>query len=131
MKVKKGFTLIEVLITISIMSILSSVFIINGISYQNKAKQLKAINTAKQIKAIILSSYSQQGGNIIISDIQNTILNFTDINNINSSDIIKVDEKNIEVKFTSNKKNYIMDLNVDTNLCILKSENKVILNDTE
>lgn len=131
MKIKNGFTLIELLIVISIMSILASALVINGFSYKEKVKNLKAINTAKQVKAVVLSSYSQQGGNIIIADIRDTIQNFTDLNNVNTGDIIKHDDKNIEIKFLSDKNDYIMNLNMDTNLCVLKSGSKVLLNDTE
>lgn len=131
MKIKKGFTLVEMLVIISIMSILAGILVVNGISYKEKVKDLKAINTAKQVKEIVLSSYSQQGGNIIISDILDIINSYTDLTSLNASHIVKIDNKNIEIKFLSDKSNYIMDLNMDTNLCVLKKGSKVLINDTE
>lgn len=77
MKNNKGFTLMELIIVIAIISILSAVIIPSLMSYINKAKITKDVSTAKEIeKAIQMAlsdpNVSQESINYAVKDWGNT-----------------------------------------------------------
>lgn len=60
--VKKGFTLMELLIVISIALILMSIMLPKFNGYMTKAKNLKAENEAQQIYTAAMASYGEEEG---------------------------------------------------------------------
>ena len=58
----KGFTLIELIVVVSIILILSGFLVPKVLGYQDKAKQAKAVNTARQIFDTSMESYTETEG---------------------------------------------------------------------
>lgn len=69
----KGFTLIEVIIAVSIVVILASLVVPKVAGYIDKAKEAKILNSGKQIYAAALWSYSDQGNTFVAANISETI----------------------------------------------------------
>lgn len=76
-KRKKGFTLIELVVVISIILIFAGFLIPKFAGYQTRAKDTKAINTAKQIQSAALSSYSEMDGKFIAASVDSAVLELT------------------------------------------------------
>lgn len=127
-KSKKAFTLIELVVTMSIMLILSGIAIPKYIGYRDKAKVTKAINTARQIYTAVMYSYSEQGGSFNKTSMLDTINTVTPIDNLVESSIILVDSKNTNLNFTSDEVNYVLQINADSNMFNVKSNNSLIYN---
>lgn len=85
---KKGFTLMELIIVISIIGILASIIYPGFVSYTEKAKLTKAIQDAKTIVSAVDTYNSEQDVTAIN---EGTILSSTDLSNaiIGSSKLIK------------------------------------------
>lgn len=108
-KVKRGFTLIELVAVISIILILAGFLVPRYIAYENKAKSVKAINTAKQINSALLSSYSIQGGKIVTLDMLDTIKSVTGIGETTGDiDMSSTDGKSVIINFKCDDKSYLL-----------------------
>lgn len=59
---KKGFTIIELMLVVSIILVLMGFLVPKFSAYQEKAKVTKAINTAKQIQTAAMASYGDNDG---------------------------------------------------------------------
>lgn len=59
---EKGFTIIELMLVISIILVLMGFLVPKFSAYQEKAKVTKAINTAKQIQTAAMASYGDNEG---------------------------------------------------------------------
>ena len=74
---KRGFTLIELVVVISIIVIFAGFLIPKFAGYQTRAKDTKAINTAKQIQSAALSSYSEMDGKFVEASVEATVAELT------------------------------------------------------
>lgn len=108
-KVKDGFTLIEVMIVISIIAILGSFLFPKFIGYEGKAKTTKAISTAKQMYTAIMCTYSEKGSSMSENDVSETILELT---GANVNGMISKDSSNFNIKFISDGKEYNLVVNI-------------------
>ncbi len=92
-RVKKGFTLIEVIIAVSIVVILASLTVPKVSGYIDKAKNAKVLNTAKQIYTAAMWSYSDQGNTFDEAKISKAINDTVGIIGITSTSVTKDDSK--------------------------------------
>jgi type IV pilus assembly protein PilA len=72
---KRGFTLIEVIIAVSIVVILASLVVPKVTGYIDKARNAKVINTGKQIYTAAMWSFTDQGNVFKEAEILGTIKN--------------------------------------------------------
>jgi type IV pilus assembly protein PilA len=104
-KKRKGFTLIELVVVISIILIFAGFLIPKFAGYQTKAKDTKAINTAKQIQSAALSSYSEMNGKFEASAVSDSVSALTGAEGVS---VTVVSGKSVEVSFTSDTENYMV-----------------------
>lgn len=104
-KFKKGFTLIELMIVMSIILILLSIMVPKFSGYQKKAKKVKVVNTAKQIYQAAILSYGEQDGAFDNAKIIDTVNEITGLG-ISESDIKANDGDVLGIHFMSDKKDY-------------------------
>jgi type IV pilus assembly protein PilA len=93
---KGGFTLIELVIVIAIISILSSIFIPNYMGYIDKANKVKIVCEGKQLFSAAIESYKESGNVFDNYQIMSTVEEITGINlkvtdiNISSPNIVVI-----------------------------------------
>lgn len=101
---QKGFTLIELIVVISIILVFAGFLIPKFAGYQGKAKETKAINTAKQIQNAAMSSYSEMDGKFEETKVEETITSLTGAEGVAATE--GVDGKSITVSYTSDSDSY-------------------------
>jgi type IV pilus assembly protein PilA len=102
-KKRKGFTLIELVVVISIILIFAGFLIPKFAGYQTRAKDTKAINTAKQIQSAALSSYSEMDGKFEAAAVSGSVSALTGAEGVS----VNADGgKSVEVSFTSDNATY-------------------------
>lgn len=77
--VSKGFTLIEVVVAVSIVILLASLTVPKVSSYIDKAKNVKVINTAKQIYTAAMWSYTENNNQFTDAKIIAAISKLSDV----------------------------------------------------
>ena len=108
-KKNNGFTLIELMVVITIILIMLGFLIPKLYGYQQKAKQTKAINTAKQIQTAAMASYSDCNQEFDTTDVKNTIGELTGVDN--TSTIVAAAgtiHQNVNVTFKSDSAIYVV-----------------------
>ena len=85
-KKSKGFTLIELMVVVSIVLILSGFLIPKVLGYQDKAKKAKVVNTARQIFDASMGDYTEEDGVVTQSKIFDSIKEVTDVVSVSSKD---------------------------------------------
>ncbi|GAA0743563.1 type II secretion system protein [Clostridium oceanicum] len=121
-RVRGGFTLIELMIVMSIILILAGFMVPKFVAYKDKAKNTKAINTAKQIQVAAMTSYSENEDEFIESSVKDSIENYTGIKDATPSG----EGQEINVTYNSDGKNYTVTLNANTNNYTVKKGENVI-----
>lgn len=125
MKIKilksKGFTLIELMLVVTIILILMSFLIPKFSSYQNKARSTKAINTAKQIQTAVMASYGDQDGKFDIEDIKKDIGDLTSVEKLTDVKQVGEGQQCIEVQYESDNKPYTVNINAADNTCTVSN----------
>lgn len=113
---KKGFTLIELMVVISILLILIGFMIPKFSAYQDKAKRIKAMNTAKQIQTAAMASYGDDNGKFVVEDVKS---NITTLTSLASTDItstsIGSDGQGVQINYNSDGKRYIINIDATAN----------------
>lgn len=104
---KRGFTLIELVVVISIIVIFAGFLIPKFAGYQTRAKDTKAINTAKQIQSAALSSYSEMDGKFIKASVEAAVAELTGAEAVTA---IAETASAVKVEFTSDDVNYTVDI---------------------
>jgi type IV pilus assembly protein PilA len=104
---KRGFTLIELVVVISIIVIFAGFLIPKFAGYQTRAKDTKAINTAKQIQSAALSSYSEMDGKFVKGSVETAVAELTGAEAVSAT--IDTDGA-VKVAFTSDTVNYTVDI---------------------
>ena len=102
-KKRKGFTLIELVVVISIILIFAGFLIPKFAGYQTRAKDTKAINTAKQIQSAALSSYSEMDGKFEASAVSDSVSALTGAEGVS---VTVEGGKSVKVSFTSDTSTY-------------------------
>lgn len=112
---KKGFTLIELMVVISIVLILSGLIVPKVLGYQDKARKAKVVNTASQIFNASMENYSEKEGVFTSgADLQTAIASLTDA----AVDSVTLDGKvagDAIIKFQSDSKPYNIKLSAGNN----------------
>lgn len=119
---KKGFTLIELMIVISILLILIGFMIPKFSAYMDKAKNIKAVNTAKQIQTAAMASYGDNNGKFVVNDVTSTI---TTLTTVVSDDIVSTTidgDQVLKINYNVDGKNYTIDIDAAANTYELTPE---------
>lgn len=110
MKKNKGFTLVELMVVITIILVMLGFLIPKLYGYQLKAKQTKAINTAKQIQTAAMASYSENNQIFSEVDVLSTIGSLTGVDTTSTPNttVVKAGSggQNVDVTFKSDLVNY-------------------------
>lgn len=106
----KGFTLLEVLIVISIITILAGFLIPKFMGYENKAKDVKAKNTGKQIYNAVMYTYSDKGNSLVDNDIKASVSELTGIDVSATGNVTKT-ANGYNIKYNSDSKKYVVSIN--------------------
>lgn len=110
MNKNKGFTLIELITTISIILILSSMLIPNVLGYIKKTYEAKAQDTASLVFSTAMESYMKDD-RFIKEDVEECLGENLKIKNIDFSVCEPSNEKNINVDFKYKDVNYEVQVN--------------------
>jgi prepilin-type N-terminal cleavage/methylation domain len=119
---KKGFTLIELMIVISILLVLIGFMIPKFSAYLDKAKKIKAMNTAKQIQTAAMASYGDNNGKFVKDDVENNIITLTTVvsTDIVSTSVTGAGAQALEINYNSDGKNYIINIDAAANTYTLR-----------
>lgn len=111
---KKGFTLIELMVVISILLILVGFMIPKFSAYQDKARSIKAKNTAKQIQTAAMASYGENNGKFDVESVETSIDELTTVKPSNTS-LKENNDQVVNVTYDSDGKNYTVSIDASTN----------------
>lgn len=118
----RGFTIIEMIVVISIISILSAITIPLYKNYIDKAKRVKAISIGQSICCAALWSYKNQKSEVNPARIK------ADVEDITAYPIQQVTvnktSNTLELYFSSNNENYVAELDTDINSHIIRERFK-------
>jgi type IV pilus assembly protein PilA len=118
----KGFTLIEVVVAVSIVILLASLTVPKVSAYIDKAKNVKVINTAKQIYTAAMWSYTENNNQFNATKIITAISKLSDVSGITADKIEdSTSTGKVTIEFTSGGKT--------CDLIITKSDNSYVVND--
>jgi len=122
---KKGFTLIELMVVISILLVLLGFMIPKFSAYQDKARSIKAKNTAKQIQTAAMASYGENNGAFDDEKVKTTISQLTEVSasDITSTSLPGSDGQSVQVNYNSDGKKYTININAATNTYTLTENN--------
>lgn len=117
----KGFTLIELIVVVSIILILSSFLVPKVLGYQDKAKKAKVVNMARQIFDTSMESYTEDEGVLSAAKLSTSISAVTglDIGTANIS--LGTNNTSATITFNSDSKTY--------NVVISANDNKFSVNE--
>lgn len=121
---KKGFTLIELMVVISIILVLASFLVPKLTAYKDKAKDTKAINTGKQIQVAAINSYNENNESFNSNNLKEDIETFTGIK-VDSASESKIGEA-VDIAYKSDNENYIVQIDLEGNSYSVKKDNKTI-----
>lgn len=120
---KRGFTLIELVVVISIIVIFAGFLVPKFAGYQSRAKDTKAINTAKQIQSAALSSYSEMDGTFDADSVAAAV------NDLTGAEVVSVSTElpgTAKVTFTSDTVSYTVDITDSSGtFTVLKGEAQI------
>jgi len=129
MKKNKGFTLVELMVVITIILVMLGFLIPKLYGYQLKAKQTKAINTAKQIQTAAMASYSENNQIFSEGDVLTTIGSLTGVDttaNLNTT-VDRITDQNVNVTFLSDSISYIVGIDAaSSNFTVKDSDDNEI-----
>lgn len=110
-KTVKGFTLLEVMVVISIISILAGFLIPKFIGYENKAKTVKAISEGKQLYNAVMCAYSENGSSVAEDDVAASVNNLT---GISVSGNVTKSGNTFNINYSSDSNNYTLTVDVSS-----------------
>jgi len=120
-----GFTLIELIVVVSIILILSGFLVPKVLGYQTKAKNAKAVNTARQIFDATMADYTEEEGTLTGSKVSTAITEVSDAIIATSGGVVvatatAATEATATVTFASDTKTY--------SVVVTPNENKFVVN---
>lgn len=107
---KKGFTLIELIISISIIAILGSILVPNISSYVTKAKDQKAKNIGALIFSSSMRSYMKED-KFDKEKVQDNISEDLNVRDVEVNVENPIDDNTLNVDFKCNNLNYEVEIN--------------------
>lgn len=118
----KGFTIIEIIMVISIISILSSVLIPTYKRYIENARTAKAISIGQAISSAAIWSFSEQNKFINESRLKSDVESITDI----PIQEVAIDYFNntITLEFSSDDKSYVIELVTSSQKYLIREQGK-------
>lgn len=119
-----GFTLIELMVVIAIILILSGFLLPKLMGYQQKARNAKAVNTARQIQTAAMSSYGEEDGKFVKDDVLNNINSLTVAEGVEIADI---SDQAAAIDFSSDGKNYCVEVDASNNKYVVKDDKKNVI----
>lgn len=119
----KGFTLIELMLVITIILILMGFLVPKVSAYQEKARNAKAINTAKQIETAAMASYGNNDSKFDGTDVTTTVQQLTSAQSVS---VGTVSDQSVNVTYESDGKSYSVEINATDNTYIVKRDNNQI-----
>lgn len=123
----KGFTLIEVIIAVSIVVILASLTLPKVTGYIDRAKTAKVLNAGKQIYTAAMWSYSDQGNTISEDKIKNAVADTMSLGTVPTVTKNDVD-KSVTIAFTIDSVICSIVIVPDNNSYIIKKNGTDIFN---
>ncbi|MBV7275043.1 type II secretion system protein [Clostridium thailandense] len=111
---KKGFTLIELMLVVSIILVLMGFLIPKFSSYEEKAKITKAVSTAKQIQTAAMASYGDNEGTFNSTDVKSNVESLTSAESVNVENLLN-DGQSIDVTYQSDGKDCKVTINAEQN----------------
>lgn len=110
-KIKKGFTIVELLVVMSIIIIFMGFLLPRISGYRNKAKDLKIRNYARQLYTATMASYAENDGEFIKSEIDKSIKELLSINDKQKNKINVESGKNgATISFSMENKDYYVQI---------------------
>jgi len=100
----KGFTLIELVVVISIILVFAGFLIPKFTGYLDKAKETKAINTAKQLHTAAMASYGENDGKFTDEGITEMVGILTSAEGV--AVVSGADGKSVNINYTSDGDDY-------------------------
>lgn len=122
---KKGFTLIELMLVVSIILVLMGFLIPKFSSYQEKAKITKAVSTAKQIQTAVMASYGDNEGEFNSTDVESDVKSLTSAEAV-SIDSVSSDSQSIDVNYKSDNKDCKVTINAKENSFTVVYDDKTV-----
>ncbi|MHC6179430.1 type II secretion system protein [Clostridium sp. JNZ X4-2] len=123
-KIKKGFTLIELMLVVAIILVLLGFMIPKFSAYQDKVRTTKAINTAKQIETAAMASYGDNDGKFDEANVKECISTLTSAEKTNIS--AGSDDQLINISYESDNNTYTLQINAADNSYTVKKGNTQI-----
>lgn len=112
---KKGFTIIELMLVISIILVLMGFLVPKFSAYQEKAKVTKAINTAKQIQTAAMASYGDNDGKFDKDNVKANIDTLTSVEAGTTVENSSLGDQCVDVNYKSDGKNCKATINAAQN----------------
>jgi type IV pilus assembly protein PilA len=123
---KKGFTLIEVIVAVTIVVILASLSVPKVAGYIDRAKNVKILNAGKQIYTAAMWSYSDQGNAFVKAKVLDAITSTTSITGI-ESDRVSIGATEVIIPFSSDSTNCsVIIQSTDSSYKVMKGINEII-----
>ncbi len=121
--IKKGFTLIEIIVVMAVILVLSSFFIPKFNGYREKATKLKVIDTGRQIYSAAFVSYMENDNKYSGESIQSSVKELLGITDIS---VAKASDKAVTIEYSVDDKKYSLEVDMDNNSYIIKDSDKQI-----
>ncbi|MHC1682552.1 MAG: type II secretion system protein [Clostridiaceae bacterium] len=115
----KGFTLIELIIVITVISLLLTVIVPNYLYYKKRTDNSKAVSFGNIIFQETLSQYYSKG------DIEPISLekDLSEISNLEGLQITEIESNKFKIKFKVSGKNYSNIIDINKKTCLIKDSN--------
>lgn len=124
---KKGFTLIELMVVVSIIIILSGFLFPKISGYKSKVQRVEAIDTARQVYTAVMTSYIEKDDKLDTENIN------TSLKELIGGDIscTVIGDNIVSAEYTCGKEKYNLNINVDKSSYNLKVGNNEVFSMNE
>lgn len=123
---KKGFTIIELMLVVSIILVLMGFLVPKFSAYQEKAKVTKAINTAKQIQTAAMASYGDNDGKFDKDNVKSNVDSLTSVGESVTVDDPSPDSQSVKVNYSSDSKSCSVTVNAAQNSLTVTYNNETV-----
>ncbi|MTK11136.1 MAG: type II secretion system protein [Clostridiaceae bacterium] len=123
---RKGFTIIELMLVISIILVLMGFLVPKFSAYQEKAKVTKAINTAKQIQTAAMASYGDNDGRFDKENVESNIETLTSVEAGTTVEDVSSGDQCVDINYKSDGKIYTATINAAQNSLVVMYDNKTV-----